>query len=178
MQALERLDHAENDTYQGPARVSKIAAGRVELEVFGRRQPARSALGYPYRLVEGDTVLAIGQPGGWYVIGVLEGRGEMSFTAPGDIEFRAPNGRIALLSGEEIELAGPAVKIRSGSLELIAKSIVEHCDSARRWVRDGLELRAGRIKTVVEETYRLRAKRIVGRARDEVKIDGRQIRLG
>ena len=47
-----------------------------------------------------------------------------------------------------------------------------------RRVRQTFQLRAGRVRQVVEEGYSLRAGRIVERARKDVKIDGERIDLG
>lgn len=178
MFALAHNESLEDSGYLGPARVGRVAGARVGLDLPDGRVWAQSALGYSYRVTPGDTVLAIGRNGAWFVIGVLEGRGKTTFTAPGDIEFRAPRGRIDLISAEGLRLRSPSVKICSDELEIVARSVRERFNSARRWVKDTFEVRAGRSRTLVEKTHRLMAGRIVERAEGDVKIDGRKIHLG
>lgn len=168
----------EQHTYLGPARVGKAAGNRVQLVFPDQRVWALLAIAYPYQPVAGDTVLAISQDDAWYVIGVLKGSGKTSFTAPGDIEFRAPHGRIDLISAKGLRIRSPVVKIVSDKLELLAGSMYEKFDTARRWVKGAFQLRAGRVRTTVDGTYRVKAQRIVERAEDDVKIDGRKIHLG
>lgn len=164
--------------YVGPARVIKYTPGRVQLDLLGREIWAQIALAYPYRPSEMDTVLVIGQDGAWYVIGVLNGNGKTTFTAPGDIEFRAPYGFINLVSAKGVSLRGPTVRVVAEKLDLISRNLIERCHNARRWVKNSLEVRAGRARTLIEDTYRIKAGRITERAQGDVKIDGRKIRLG
>lgn len=171
-------DKSADNRYLGPARVRMVAGNRVLLEIPDEQVWALLAIGYPYQSVPGDTVLAIGQEGNWYVIGVLKGTGKTTFTAPGDIEFRAPRGSIDLTSAKGLRIRSHRVRIVSDEIELVARTISEKFDSARRWVKEAFQLRAGRVRTIVDSTYRVKAKRIVERAEGDVKIDGKKIHLG
>jgi hypothetical protein len=82
--------------YLGPATVAAVSYKQVELDHPGGRCTARIAVAQSYAPVVGDTVLVISRGTEWYVIGVLEGTGTTTFTAPGDIEFHAPRGRIEM----------------------------------------------------------------------------------
>jgi len=72
----------------------------------------------------------------------------------------------------------PDVKITAGKLEFIAKRIFEHFTDATRWVKDTWQIRAGRLRSDVEDDYQLKANRIIERAKADVRIDGDKIHLG
>ncbi len=166
------------ELYLGPALVINtkgrlILLGLPEDEVW-----AFNAVAFPYTPHAGDKVLAIGREDSFYVIGVLAATGKTTFTAPGDIEFRAPHGQIDMVSSEAVHIRAPEMKVISHSIELVARSIVEKYENAKRWVKHALNLRAGSARTVVDSTYKVRAERIVESAKGEVKIDGDKIHLG
>jgi hypothetical protein len=162
----------------GPALILKAEARRVLLGVDGEEAWADLALGFPYRPAVGDTVLALGQESRWYVIGVLQGRGVTSFAAPADLELSAPNGSIALKAAEGVRIEAPQVALKADRLELAARSVFERFVQAYRRVAGVFQVRAGRVRTVVEEAWDLRAGRIAERADADVRIDGDKIYLG
>ena len=168
----------EQTTYLGPAQVLLAAGRRVKLELPDEHVWAQSALAFPYQPVAGDTVLAIAQSGTWYVIGVLKGTGPTTLIVPGDLRLLAPRGSIELSSSQAVRIKSPEVKLVAHKLELVARTIFERFASATRWVREAFQLRAGRMRTQVESSYRVKAGRIVERAEGDVKIDGRKIHLG
>lgn len=168
----------EQQTRLTPARVLCTEDNRVQLELPDERAWAVVALAYPYEPVRGDTVLAIGQDGAWYVIGVLQGSGKTSMTVPGDLCIRAPFGAIELTAAQCVKIKSPAVQIVAGKLELLARSVVERFTHARRWVTETFEIRTGRLRTRVKGTFDLKADRILERADGDIKIDGRQVKLG
>jgi hypothetical protein len=168
----------EQTTYLGPARVLRAAGGRVQLELPDEVAWAAVAVAFPYQVVEGDAVLAIGRSGAWYVIGVLNGCGPTTLVVPGNLSIQAPHGRIELTAMGGIDLTSPTVTVTAGRLELMAKSAIERFGRAARWVRGAFQLRAGRWRTHVDGRYGLKAQRIVARAVGAVKIDGDQIHLG
>jgi hypothetical protein len=177
---LSLFDQEENsrELYLGPALVINtngrlILLGLPEDEVW-----AFNAVSFPYSPHVGDKVLAIGREGSFYVIGVLAATGKTTFTAPGDLEFRAPRGKIDLVSSEGLNIRTSEMKVVSNHIEYVARSIVEKYENAKCWVRQAFHLRAGSARTVVESTYKLRAERIVEKAKGEVKIDGDKIHLG
>jgi hypothetical protein len=168
----------ELSTRLGPARVLQAAGRRVQLELPDEAVWAVMALAYPYQPAPGDTVLAVGQDGDWYVIGVLSGAGTTTLTVPGDLAIRAPRGAIEITAAKGVRVKSPVVEVIAHRLEHAAKSVMERFGRATRWVREELQVRAGRLRTRVDSTYDLRAERVLARAEDDVKIDGRQIDLG
>jgi hypothetical protein len=164
--------------YLGPARVGLAAGRRVRLDFPDQQLWAQMATTIPYQPASGDLVLAIGHDDQWYVIGVLDGRGETVFTAPGDVRIHAPRGRIELSSAEEITLRSREVKVAAKKLELLAETVFERFAEVTRWVKRAFSLRAGSLRSHVEQTYEMKAERIVERAVEDVTIDGRQVRLG
>lgn len=161
-----------------PATVVSAEGRRFRLALDEVEVDAASALGYPYRAEPGDVVLTIAQDDACYVIGVLEGRGVTSFTAPGDLEFRAPRGRISFSSRERVDVDAPQVRVRAGRLEFLVGTLVEKCTSMWQWVRETFQLRAGLLRTTSDAEYVLRAERIEARAEGNVRIDGKRINLG
>jgi hypothetical protein len=168
----------EATTYLGPARVLAAAGTRAKLELPDEHVWAMVALGSPYQPTVDDIVLAIGQQGAWYVIGVLKGSGKTTLSVPGDLEIRAPRGTIELSAGKGVHLKSPEVTVTAGKLELFARSIFESFTEATRWIKEAFQLRAGRLRTRVDGDYDLGADRIRERAEQDVKIDGSKIHLG
>lgn len=165
-------------SYIGPARVLEAYGPRVRLEMSERDVWGIVAIPYPYRPEPGDLVLIIGRGDDMYVIGVIEGKGTTTFTCPGDLKFFAPKGKIDFASTEEITIRSPKVRINAKKLEFIAQTVIERFENARRFVKETLKIYAGRMGTIVESTYRVKGMRIIGRAKKEVKLDGRKIHLG
>jgi hypothetical protein len=168
----------EQATYLGSARVLRTANGRVQLELLDQIVWATAALAFPYQAVEDDQVLAIGTSGEWYVIGVLQGRGPTTLTAPGNLSLHAPHGRIKLEATGGIFLTSAEVTVTASRLQLLAQTVVERFGRAARSVRDAFQLRAGRLRTRIDGMYDLKARRISERAEADVKIDGESIHLG
>jgi Protein of unknown function (DUF3540) len=168
----------EATTYLGPARVLAAAGNRAKLELPDEHVWAIVAIGSPYQLAIDDEVLAIGQLGQWYVIGVIRGCGKTTLNVPGDLEIRAPHGEIALSAAKGVTVKSPTVTIAANKLELFARSVFERFNEATRWVKDVLQIRAGRVRTRVEAEYDLGAQRILAQADEDVRIDGSKIHLG
>jgi hypothetical protein len=164
--------------YLGPAMVLQPGVGRMKLRVDNREIWAVSGVCFPYQASAGDVVLTIQQSDEWYVIGVLKAVGATVFTVPGDLEIRAPRGRIAFVAGHEVEMRAAEVRVAAHRLELVAKTVLERFSDVTRWVSNTFQLRAARFRTRVDGTWNLKAERIVERADKDVKIDGEKIRLG
>lgn len=162
----------------GTAKILAVEGPRVRVALDDQEAWATLALAFPYRPAVGDSVLAMGQESDWYVIGVLHGKGTASFVAPGDLELRAPNGSIGLVAAEGVRIRAPEVEIEADRLELAARTLFERCVRAYRRVAEALHLRAGSVRSVVEETWDVRAGRITERADGDVRIDGEKIHLG
>jgi hypothetical protein len=126
----------------------------------------------------GDTVLAIGEQGSWYAIGVLQGTGATTLAVPGDLNIRAPRGSIELSAVRGIRIKSPRVDITAKKLQVAARAILERFTEATRCVKQTFRLRIGRFRTRVGSIYDLKADRILERAEADIKIDGRKIHLG
>jgi hypothetical protein len=168
----------ERSTYLGPAQVLQRNDRGVQLELPDELAWATVALAFPYQPAVGDKVLAIGRAGTWYVIGVIEGSGTTTLMVRGDLKLLAPHGKIELMAGAGVTIHSSIVRILADRIEVLARTIFEKFTSASRWVKELFHLRAGHARTIVSSTYRVKAKRIVERAEDDVHIDGRKIHLG
>lgn len=181
MKIAARIGIEDTVVRNGPiatASVIEINEKQLLLDIDGQRYWAVMALAYRYEAVSGDKVLVANDGETYYVIGVLEGRGNTSFIAPGNIEFRAPRGCIDMIAAEGINMRSPKFQVSSTTLELIADKAVHRFNSLDQWVRDTIYTHAGRMLNRVKETYRLNAGKIVGRAKGVVKLDGDEIKLG
>ncbi len=161
-----------------PVPVTDAAPGKVRILCDDGEVWAGNALAFPFQPARGDLVLAIGQQGKWFVIGLLKTRGDMNFQFPADVTFSTPRGEIKLKSAKGLELHSPNVRIRAGKLELLARSVIEKADSAWRWVKGMLQVRAGRERTDIDDISQTTAKRFIVKAKEDVKIDGDKIYLG
>jgi hypothetical protein len=162
----------------GPAEVLAVAGRRVHLALPEGRAWAVMATAQAYEPVAGDTVLAIGEGGAWYVIGIIEGTGRTTVTVPGDLTFHAPRGAITLKAGRGLRLEGAVVRILGERLVLAAGRLAERFETVRRHVRGLVDTRAGEARLMVEGDLRLSARRIAARAAEDVRLDGEQIKLG
>jgi hypothetical protein len=163
------------------ARVLQAECGRLLIQPDddpGKQVWAESAVAHCYEPVPGDLVLAIGQRGCHYVVGVIQGTGNWRITAPGNVEIRAPRGRIGLVARHGVHLEGDELSLTAGRLTVVANTLIERLAEATRWVRGACQVRAGRMRLAVEDDYRLKAGRIHQRADHDVKIDGSKIHLG
>jgi len=183
VQPAPKADSAElslqgEQPFLGPAQVVAIAGSTVQLETSTGTRTATMALAQAYSAVVGDTVLAISRGEDWYVIGVIAGRGTTTFTAPGDIEFHAPCGRIEMLAKEGVFLKSDLGEIVATKLELTARHVFERFNDVTQWITETLHRRIGRMHTKVEGDYDLKAGRITELADEDVTIDGKTIHLG
>ena len=164
--------------YCGPAIVLEIEPACLKLQLPGGEVRAELALAYPYRPQPGDLVLALGAPDGdLYVVGVLRGKGRTCLSVEGDLQVEA-SGRLTLRGQAGVTLEGERVSIAAERYELSARSVIERFGNVYRWASGAIVTCAGRMRTVVERSATLAAGRIVQKAKQDVVIDGEQIRLG
>jgi Protein of unknown function (DUF3540) len=130
-----------------------------------------------YRPAPGDDVLVACQADRSFVIGVLRIAGAAVLLAPGDFTVRS-TGVMDLVSARQARLAAPRLSLEASTLQVVARSVAERFEKARRWVRDSFQVRAGRLRTDVDGTCETQAGRIVQCADGQVKIDGESIDLG
>lgn len=163
--------------FLGPAVVRGVMETALLIDMGGSLHRATSALAYPYRPVEGDTVLVLGQDDTYYVFGVIDGHGKTRLDFPGDVEMCAA-GRLRLEARESVEVASRRVAFRADRLDMVVGAVSERFTSFYRRVEQTLRTVAGREKRTVEHESTLHATRIVRKASECVVIDGEQIKLG
>ena len=112
--------------------------------------------------------------------------------ARGDLELGTEDGDITLKSagtvridGASIELTGRTLEVRTtharwivDRLETVAGTLVEKAKNAYRTVEQLAQLKTGRMRTLVDETYQFKSKRAFLKAEEDFKIKGEQIHLG
>jgi hypothetical protein len=164
--------------YCGPAIVREIGPVSVTLQLPDREARAELALAYPYRPQLNDMVLALGTADGdLYIVGVLRGKGTTRLCVDGDLEIET-TGQLNLRGGAGVGIAGELVSVTADRYEVSARSVVERLGDVYRWTKGVIMTCAGRTRTVVETSATLAAARIVEKAKEDVVIDGEQIRLG
>ena len=168
--------------YFGPVTITAVLDKEVEVEIPGDapgvRHWARLAIATGYQPRASDVVLAIATVDHCYVVGVLEGHGPTVLVAPDDLELRAPYGAIRIVAADGCVVAGPRVRMAANEINLVGDTLHEEFETVRRRISGMLEVRAKAMCTAVAETYRLTARRIVGRGEDSVTIDSPSINLG
>lgn len=171
-----------DDDYLGPGEVlAADSAPRVRLgDEAGRAEvPVELALAFPYAPRPGDRLLVVRRAGGpAYAIGVLSGAAQAALRFEGDVDLWAVGGTLSLRGGEGVEVEAPRVSLRAEALRTFAETVTERADSAYRWVKDLLTVRAGESRRTVHGEDHSRARRSVTLAEETLKIDGHQVHLG
>lgn len=97
----------------------------------------------------------------------------------------AVSSRRARLDVERTDVTGDEVRVRLGTLRLVVRRIervadrvYETADRVFRTVRETLQLRAGRVRSIVRATYHLKARKAFLKSDEDFKVKGDQIHLG
>jgi hypothetical protein len=165
-------------SYLGPATVLAAEPARVLVMLPAAKAWATLALGIGYAPVAGDVLLVIGKDDSCYAIGVIAGRGRTTLVAHGDLELRAPRGRIDLLARDGITLRTSLVQVVAKTWEAVVDTVLQRFDELCCQVKGVMRWRSKRAETEVEELHRTHAGRIVQQADKDVSIDGEKIHLG
>ncbi len=160
------------------ARVRSLDAGMAELELDGETVLARLAMAGGIRPAVGDVAVVISQQDRHYVVGVVSSGAKTVIEVAGDLDLSAPHGSVTLSAGGGVRVAAPTIVLAAHSLRLVAHAVVEEFGRLWCWVREQLDLKAGAMRTDIDQTYRLRAQQILERAEGRVSIDGERIDLG
>ncbi len=140
-----------------------------------------------YRPKLGDKVLVITQDSGSvYVIGVLEGAGMNTWSVPGDLVIQAAEGGISfecagpmrMKSRENFEINAPRLALRATRLEFSARRLVQKVDDAYLWVKGLFQIKSRIAKTVTEESFLVKTKRVRMKSEGDFNINGKNINLG
>jgi hypothetical protein len=165
--------------YLGPAGVVRTLARRALVRLpDGAERWADLALAFPYQPAADDLVLVAAQEDRAYVVGVLRGSGPATFAFPGDVTIASTDGRVRLRSAHGVEVEAPEVAIRGDEVGVEARTFRQRLECAYQWVKDLVQLRAGRQRTVVDGSIHQTAERTLIRSERETKVDGEQVLLG
>jgi hypothetical protein len=110
----------------------------------------------------------------------------------GNLELCTEDGDIRLKSANAVQISGHAIDINSkklianvgyaklvfNRLETIADTLVEQAKNVYRTVIQLTQLRTGRMRTLVDETYQFKANKAFMKSEDDFKIKGEKIYLG
>ncbi len=167
--------------YLGPGRVVRVEPRNlvVQLEEDAEREVSvELALSFPYRPVTGDRLLVVGHEGQpHYAIGILSGSAPAELSFQGDVSLQAVNGKLSL-HGDAVEIDAPRVTLRAKTLQTFAGTLTETADSAYRWVKGLLTVRAGESFRVVTGEDRSQAAEVTILSKTTVKVDGDNVQLG
>jgi len=172
-------EQARAAEYLDTATVIAAAYSHLEVElVDGRRVEATMALAMPYQPAVGDELLVIGSPRGFWVIGVVSGRGSTELRLPGDVDIHAMDGKLRLTGDQGVEVTSPTIALRANDLRVTADKLVEQFTNVVRNVKEMLSVRAGQRHTAVKGNSMEMAKRVSIIGEENVAVNGKQIHLG
>ncbi|MDH5257143.1 MAG: DUF3540 domain-containing protein [Gammaproteobacteria bacterium] len=110
----------------------------------------------------------------------------------GDFSLNVKNGNILLNAGKTVEINSDTLNLTSkklniksfiadmvlGRLETTTDTLVENAKNVYRTVKELTQLRTGRNRTFVEETYQLNADKVLLKSENDVKVKADKIHLG
>lgn len=110
----------------------------------------------------------------------------------GNLELCTEDGDICLNSANAVQLNGHSIEMQSKKLnanvgyakfvfdrlETVVGTLVEQAKNVYRTVAQLTQLRAGRMRTLVDETYQFKADKVFMKSEDDFKIKGEKIHLG
>lgn len=119
--------------------------------------------------IERDRIL-VRDAHGRMVVAYSETEG-LSLCAPdGDLKLSAPNGRV-IIEGRE-------ATVEVGRWEVKARRIVESAADVYRNITGLAQMRAGRLRCVVDKGYELFAQRSLLSTKDDTSIEAKRVLLG
>jgi len=112
--------------------------------------------------------------------------------AKGNLELCTEDGDIFLSSANSVRIRGDSIEINSKKLnanigyvrfvfdrmETVVNTLIEQAKNVYRNVTQLTQLRTGRMRTLVDETYQFKANKAFMKAEDDFKIKGEKIHLG
>ncbi|HEY1696967.1 MAG TPA: DUF3540 domain-containing protein [Polyangiaceae bacterium] len=176
---IHELNDLQREVHLGPGEVVAVMPHEVEVELgAGRRVRAQMALSIAYEPNVGDVLLLLGKGDDHYVVGVLRGSGKTSLSFQGAVDVRATGGPLTLSSDAGVVIHAPETEIHAGKLHVFAGSVVEKLGSLYQRVRDGLQVHAGKMHTVVDDASFLTAKNASIVTEETMSVNGNEIHLG
>lgn len=161
-----------------PGLVQEVGLQRVKVDVDGRLIDAVNAISHFYQPAVGDSLLVSGQGSNYYLIGVISGKGDINLASGGNLNLRAPNGVISIESGEKVAFRTPRFEVLADDLQLRAKRVREKFEEVEATISKAYRFTANSVSKTIVGLYRLRSQEFDARASGNVKLDGKQIKLG
>jgi hypothetical protein len=110
----------------------------------------------------------------------------------GNLELRTEEGDIRLSSASAVRISGHCIEMNSNKLyatagyarfvfdrlETMVDTLIEQAKNVYRTVTQLTQLRTGRMRTLVDETYQFKANKAFFKSEDDFKIKGEKIHLG
>jgi hypothetical protein len=110
----------------------------------------------------------------------------------GDLELCTEDGDIRLNSANAVQINSHSIDMNStklnanagyarfvfGRLETAMDTLVEQAKNVYRTVKQLTQLRTGRLRTLVDETYQFKADKVFMKSEDDFKVKGEKIHLG
>jgi len=101
----------------------------------------------------------------------------------GGIDLRAAkavniNGQSVKLQSQKLSIHAPYAQFVFGRVESVADTIIEGAKNVYRNVKELTQIRTGRMRHFVEETYQFKSKKANIRADEDYKVDAEKIHLG
>jgi hypothetical protein len=153
--------------------------GRVRVRCGAEAGEVLAAWALPFRLVPevGDVLQLLGQNGGWWVTGIVAGRGRAMLACRGDTRLGAA-GELRLSGAGGVRIAAPEVHLQAESLQRDAGAVVAKVGASDERIAGGLEERAGATSRMVDGIDMTSAGRAETVAVGAVRIDGDLLQLG
>ncbi len=165
--------------FLGAATVLGVGPASLEARLpTGEIVHPKLALAFPFTPAEGDSLLVIGQDERYFVIGVIESRGETHLKFAGNVEVHAVGGELELHGDQGVELHGPQIDIKTKRLNVVADKATEVFGTIFTRVKELMSVHAGSTDTVVRGQWSTRAKRATVTSEETVTINGKQVHLG
>jgi hypothetical protein len=125
-----------------------------------------------------DEAILIRDARGRVVLRFSEGEGLTLVAETGDLRLAAPNGRVVITSGEALLFDAPEIRSVAGRWELIADRAVETVKDAYKSCEGLMQVRATRMRQLLEGAFEVVADRASIRSEEETTIDGKRVLLG
>jgi hypothetical protein len=157
-----------------PAKTKKIAARKVE-----------TASGASCE-AQGELLVLRDKKGAVVVVFDAEKGSAEVFAPTGDLTLAAPQGKVVLRAGTAVELhateraevRASEVALLAGKLDVRAQRILERAEEVYREIDGLLQVRAGRVRSLVKDVFQVLAKRARVVAEEDASLDGKRVLLG
>lgn len=115
-------------------------------------------------------------------VNIARGHLELS-TADGDIELRSARdvrilGRAIEMTSDELNVTAASTRWVVDRMETLAGTLVEKATNAYRTVEQLAQLKAGRMRTLVDQAFHFKSRRAFLKAEEDFKIKGEKVHLG